>query len=110
MLNNVFSSAAKKHTVAITLYSIYITIWLGMCYLTYYYLSQGDADTLQGILFYWTMGFCVPYLIINIILSYYHPTDRRFFHEMCTLIFIPISLVILVWIEHGIIAYYRKGI
>jgi phosphatidylserine synthase len=110
MLNNVFSSQAKKHPVAASVFSGYIAVWLVMCYLTYYFLTTGDAYTLQGILFYWTMCFCIPYLVVNVILSYHHPKFRRFFNEMSILIAIPISMIILIWVAHGIIAYYNKGI
>ena len=110
MLKKILILSVKRHPLAVALYMIYICIWLWMCYLTYYFLIQGDADVIQGILFYWCMCLCIPYLIVNIILSYQSLKFRRFYNNMSNLIFVPIGILILVWIEHGMIAYFNKGV
>lgn len=109
MFKKILLLSFKKHPLAVAIYIVYILIWLLLCYLTYYYLIRGDGDIIEGILFYWCMCLCIPYLVVNIILSYYSLKARRFYHSMCNLIFVPIGILILVWIEHGIIAYFNKG-
>ena len=109
MLKRILLRSIKRHPVAVTMYSIYIAIWLCLCILTYYFLINDDADTLQGILFYWCMCICIPYLVINIILSYQIKKHSSFYKDMANLVFIPMGILLLIFAEHGAIAYFNKG-
>ena len=110
MLKDTLLQSVKQHPVAIIIYSIYMAIWLFICYLTYYYLVHANSETIQAILFYWFMCVCIPYLTINIILSYQAKTDREFYKSMAGFIFLPMGLALLVLAEDAALGYFNKGV
>ncbi|RKR81738.1 hypothetical protein BDD43_1889 [Mucilaginibacter gracilis] len=110
MLQRTLSKSFKHHPVQSTMYAVYIGFWLFLCYLKYYYFVLGDGETIQAIVFYWFMVVCIPYLTVNIILSYQIQKQNRFYKRMATLIFIPMGLVLLVLVQHAIIEYYNMGV
>lgn len=109
MIKDTILPSVKQHPVAVTVYSVYISLWLCLCFFTYYFLIRGDDDILQGILFYWYMCICIPYLLVNVILSYQVKRHSGFYKGMANLIFIPMGIVILIFAEHAALAYFNKG-
>jgi CDP-diglyceride synthetase len=110
MSKSTILSSVKRHPVAITIYTLYICAWLCLCYLTYYFLIQDDAETMNAILFYWFIGICIPYLTVNIILTYQNKTESGFYKSMANLIFLPMGITLLIFVEHATIGYFNKGV
>lgn len=110
MLQRIISRSFKQHPIETSVYAVYVVFWLLLCYLTYYYIIADDPYTLQAIVFYWFMLVCIPYLTVNIILSYYKKKQSRFYKTMAKLIFLPMGLVLLVLAQHAVIAYYNMGV
>jgi hypothetical protein len=110
MLKRIILQAAKRHPISVAVYTVYIVLWLVVCYLTYYYLVKVDPDTIQAIVFYWLLCACIPYFIVNIILSYYDKKHSSFYNTMARLVFLPIGLVILILITDAIVDFNNKGV
>lgn len=110
MLKRRILLAIKRHPFAVGMYGVYVFVWLCICALTYYFLINGDPDTIEGIVFYWFMCACVPYLVVNIILSYQVKRFSYFYRDMANLVFIPMGLLLMVYAQHAVIQYFRMGV
>lgn len=110
MLKRLFIAQIKQHRIASLIYTVYITLWLLVTYLTYHFLVKGDSDSVATITYYASL-LSLSYLGVNILFAarLKNAKSKWFFSELNYFIALPIGIVVLIYVAHSFVAYLNMG-
>jgi hypothetical protein len=97
-MTEAISQSLKEHPVAVSMFALYVLVWLWLFYVGYYdYSHYGDGETTGMSIFGAIIVLFIPYAGIMYLLGCLLKQHQSFYKRMALLSAIPIPLILL-WV------------